>query len=121
MQVLVVDDDPLAAEMIAAVLEDENYQPVIADNALAAMEQLNAQEDSFGLIVSDMNMPLMSGLELFRELRNQGNHLPFILLTGDNPDQLRQEEAGLDACIMKDFSLDASLPDAVARALGKQL
>lgn len=119
MQVLVVDDDPLAAEMIAAVLEEQEYQPLITDNAMAAMEALNAQGDAIGLIVSDMNMPLMSGVELFQELRQQGNQLPFILLTGDDPEQARALEPGLDACVVKDFSLDASLPAAIAQALGK--
>ena len=116
MQVLVVDDDPLAAEMIAAVLEAENYQPLVAESALEAMEQLNAHA-GIGLIISDMNMPLMNGIEFFRELREQGNQLPFILLTGDDPEQARQQEGGLDACIMKDFSLDESLPGVVAQVL----
>ena len=44
------------------------------------------------------------------ELREQGNTLPFILLTGDAPDGLRASEPRLDACLLKDFNLDETLP-----------
>lgn len=116
MQVLVVDDDALAAEMIAAVLEAEGYQPLVAESAVEGMEKLNNHPE-VGLVVSDMNMPLVNGIEFFRELREQGNTLPFILLSGDDPEKARQQEAGLDACILKDFNLDASLPGVVKDVL----
>lgn len=116
MQVLVVDDDSLAGEMVAAVLEAHAYQPIIAASAIEAMEQLNAHPE-IGLIISDMNMPLVNGIEFFREIREQGNTLPFILLTGDDPEAARQQESGLSACIMKDFSLDESLPAIVRNVL----
>ncbi|SFB87804.1 Response regulator receiver domain-containing protein [Marinospirillum celere] len=119
MQILVVDDDALAAEMIGAVLESEGYQPLLAESAIEGMEQLNANPD-VGLVISDMNMPLINGIEFFRELREQGNQLPFILLTGDDPKQAQQQEAGLDACILKDFNLDTSLPGLVSEVLNKR-
>lgn len=112
MQILVVDDDQLAGEMITAVLEDQGYQVFQAENALHAIELLG-QQSAIELIVSDLNMPLMSGIELFHELREQGLNLPFILLSGDDPVALRVKEPSLDACIMKDFSMDESLPAAI--------
>lgn len=112
MQILVVDDDQLAGEMITAVLEDLGHQVFQAENALHAIELLN-QHTSVELIVSDLNMPLMSGIELFQELKEQGLHLPFILLSGDDPEVLRIKEPGLDAYVMKDFSMDESLPAAI--------
>ncbi|WP_114416601.1 response regulator [Marinospirillum perlucidum] len=117
MQILVVDDDPLAGEMIAAVLEEEGHQPVLASSAIEGMEKLN-EEEAIGLVISDMNMPLVNGIDFFRELREQGNQLPFILLTGDDPQKASEQEAGLDACIMKDFSLDESLPGVLNQVLG---
>lgn len=112
MQILVVDDDQLAGEMITAVLEDQGHQVFQAENALQAMELLN-QQCAIELIVSDLNMPLMNGIELFHELRGQGLNVPFILLSGDDPVALRAQEPGLDACLMKDFSMDESLPAAI--------
>ena len=112
MQILLVDDDSLASEMIAAVLEDAGHQVFQAENALDAMELLN-QHPIIELIVSDLNMPLMSGLELFRELKGQGLNLPFILLSGESPETLKAQEPSIDACVMKDFNMDVSLPVAI--------
>ena len=116
MQILVVDDDQLAGEMVTAVLEDLGHQVFQAENALHAMELLN-QQTAIELIVSDLNMPLMSGIEFFRELNEQGSNVPFILLSGDDPEVLRAKEPGLDACVMKDFNMDESLPAAIAAVM----
>lgn len=116
MQILVVDDDQLAGEMVTAVLEDLGHCVFQAEHALQAMELLNQHSD-IELIVSDLNMPLMNGIELFRELKEQGLDLPFILLSGSEPDTLRAQEPGLDACVIKDFSMDESLPVAIAAVM----
>ncbi len=112
MQILVVDDDQLAGEMTTAVLEDCGYTIFQAENAIEGMQVLN-QQPSIELIVSDLNMPLINGIEFYRELREQGQKLPFILLTGDNPEALLAEEPGLNACVMKDFTMQDSLPAAI--------
>lgn len=119
MNILVVDDDPLAAAMVAAVLEALGHTVLQAENAIEAAEQLNAHSD-IALVVSDMNMPMVSGIDLFRELRAQGNLLPFILLTGDAPEGLLAQEPRLDACLTKDFSLDEALPHVIAQVLAQQ-
>ena len=116
MQILVVDDDQLAGEMVTAVLEDLGYQVFQVENALQALELLN-QQPAIDLIVSDLNMPLMSGIELFRELYEQGLNLPFILLSGDDPAALRVKEPSIDAYLMKDFTMDESLPAAIAAVM----
>ena len=119
MNILVVDDDPLAAAMVAAVLEGLGHSVLQAENAIDAAEQLNAHSD-IALVVSDMNMPMVSGIDLFRELRAQGNLMPFILLTGDAPEGLLAQEPRLDACLTKDFSLDEALPQVIAQVLAQQ-
>ncbi|MBP7996814.1 MAG: response regulator [Thiopseudomonas sp.] len=116
MQILVVDDDQLAGEMVSAVLQELGYQVFQAVNALDAMELLN-QQPAIDLIVSDLNMPLMSGIELFRELSEQGLNLPFILLSGDDPEALRLKEPRIDAYLTKDFTMDESLPAAIAAVM----
>lgn len=117
MRVLVVDDDPFTREMTVAVLEDRGYICQLAENGVEAMEMLG--EGSFDLVISDMNMPLVSGIDLFRELRSQGIDLPFILLTGDDPDGLWVQEPKLDACLLKDFSLEESLPQLIDEVLSR--
>lgn len=119
MLILIVDDDPLAGEMAAAVLEDAGHDCVLAENGAEAMERLAAATE-IGLIVSDMNMPLISGLELFQELREQGNQTPFVLLTGDDPGPILATAPELSGVLAKDAALEEALPALVERirALG---
>ncbi len=117
MRILVVDDDSLAGEMIAAVLEDVGHSCQLAENGVEALEVLAHGGGDFDLIISDMNMPLVSGIDLFRELRAQNIALPFILLTGDDPVGLLAQEPNLDACLLKDVDLEESLPKAIDNVL----
>jgi len=116
MRILVVDDDSFSGEMIASILDDAGHEAVTVGSGVEAVETL-AADTGFAVVVSDMNMPFVSGLELFEVLRDEGCHLPFILLSGENPDQLRQREPRLDACIAKDGHLENALRQALDRVL----
>ncbi len=118
MRILVVDDDSLAGEMIGAVLEEMGHEAILAENGVDAADKLDS-EVGIKMIVSDMNMPMLSGIDLFRELREQGNMLPFILLTGDAPDALLASEPRIDACLLKDFRLDETLPQLIKDVLAR--
>jgi len=116
MLILVVDDDPLAAEMTAAIVEDSGYQTVIVENGIDALEALSANP-SIDLIISDMNMPLISGVELYQELKQQGSKTPFILLSGDDPQMALSAEPELDASLLKDFSLQENLIKTIKQVM----
>lgn len=116
MKILVVDDDGLAGALTSALLEDLGHEILQAENGLEAMEVLDA-DPSVDLIVSDLHMPLVSGLELFAELRAQGSRVPFFLLSGDDPAALGAREPALDGCLAKDGNLGAGLARAL-EALG---
>lgn len=118
MRILVVDDDSLAGQMTAAVLEDAGHEVVLAEDGMSAAQTLNA-DPAIHMVISDMNMPMLSGIDLFREMRAEGMNQPFILLTGDDPDGLRVQEPKLDACVMKDFSLEERLPAIIAEVLAR--
>ena len=118
MRILVVDDDPMAGELTAAILEEYDHETVLAENGVEAAEMLSS-DTSFDLILSDQNMPMISGIELFRELRSQHVLLPFILLTGSDPEGARAEEPDLDGCLLKDSSLMEQLPDAIEACMAK--
>ncbi|MBK1723658.1 response regulator [Thiocystis violacea] len=114
MRILVVDDDPLAGEMTVAVLEDAGHECQLVEQGLEALEALS-DATPFELVVADMHMPLMNGLELFEEMRGQGLMMPFVLLTGDDPRPLAARQPGLLACLMKDSSMEVNLPRVIAR------
>jgi len=118
MKILVVDDDSLACEMTAAIVESLGHETLQAENGVMAMEMLDAAPD-IAMLICDMNMPMISGIELFRELKNQGITLPFILLTGDKPDGLWAQEPSLDGCMTKDFSMEATLPDMIDAVMAR--
>lgn len=92
------------------------YEVILAEDGVDAAGKLDADID---MVISDMNMPMVSGIDLFRELREQGSMLPFILLTGDEPEGLLAQEPRLDACLMKDFTLEESLPTIVVDVLAR--
>ncbi len=108
MHILVVDDDSLAAGMAAAVLNAAGHNVIVAESGAQALAEL-AQQPTVDLVVSDLNMPEMSGLDLFRVLRGRGLDLPFVLLTADDPAPLLAAEPGLDGCLPKGARLLASL------------
>lgn len=114
MRILIVDDDPLAGEMTLAVLEEAGHSCRLAEHGLEALEQLS-EDATFELVVSDLHMPLLNGLELFQELRERGLERPFVLLTGDDPAPLLEREPRLHACLAKDDSLEQRLPALLDR------
>ena len=119
MQILVVDDDTLAGAITAAILESAGYEPLMAENGIEALEKL-AEVPGIGLILSDMNMPFISGMELFQTLRSQGMETPFILLSGDALAPGDLNAAAPDACLLKDFDIKKQLLEAVESVLARR-
>jgi CheY-like chemotaxis protein len=117
MRILVVDDDAMAGELTGAVLEELGHEVILAADGLEAQGKLDG-EGGIDVILSDMNMPLVSGLDLFRALRDQGCAVPFILLTGDAPERFLALEPRLDACLFKDDTLEETLPAVLTKVLG---
>jgi DNA-binding NtrC family response regulator len=79
-RVLVVDDEPDLAESCAYFLERAGYEARIAASAPEALELL--QKESFGVVVSDVRMPRMSGMELLSAIRQRDPDIEVLLLTG---------------------------------------
>lgn len=114
MRILVVDDDLLAGDMIAAVLEDAGHDVHLVEGGPPALDALAAGR-AFDGVISDMTMPGLSGLDLVQAMRRQGIALPFILLSGDDPEKLLGLGIAVDACLQKDGDLADTLPAVVER------
>ena len=112
MRILVVDDDSFSGEMTAAILQDAGHEVVLVEGGVEAVGIL-ADDRRFAAVISDLNMPLLNGLELFETLCDEDCELPFILLSGEDPDQLRRREPRLTACIAKDGDLEMALRQAL--------
>lgn len=112
-----MDDDLFTAELTGMLLEMAGYSVIIAEGAPDAVEKLSADQ-SVALLISDMNMPFMSGIELFEELQQQGCRIPFVLLTGDDAEPYRRSHPAMAAVLSKDEHLQDRLPELVNKLLG---
>jgi CheY-like chemotaxis protein len=81
-QILVVDDESIIAELIADVLGGEGYDVDTAPHGLAALERLERR--TYDLILSDLRMPELDGLGLYREIEQRRPDLlrRFVFITG---------------------------------------
>ena len=77
--ILVIEDDPTFRSLLVAILEDEGYGIVEEENGKQALIVLRRR--SFDLVLSDLRLPGMEGLDLFRSAKAEGIAPPFILLT----------------------------------------
>lgn len=105
MRVLIVDDDPVSIEMIAEDLRELGYDVTTASNGREAFELIRSGR--FRLVVSDWQMPQMSGLDLCREIRKRKwcGYIYFILLTSNSGTQnvVVGLDAGADDFLTKPF------------------
>jgi len=90
-RVLVVDDDPIVAESLAAFIEDSGYISATAGDGREAIEMIASAngelakrrgEKRFGLVVTDMNMPRCDGLDLLKQIREKHPEVSSIVITG---------------------------------------
>ena len=105
MQILIVDDDPIASEILKRMLLDEGHQVVCAADGREALELVCAW--GIRMVISDWNMPGMDGLTLCREIRklHSGGYIYTILLTSRHrtEDTVACISAGADDFIVKPF------------------
>jgi len=116
--ILVVDDDEFTAELTGMILESAGFDVVIAEGGMAALEKM-AEGSVISMVVSDMNMPFIDGIQLFAELREQGFGQPFVLITGEDAAPLRTAHPDIDAVLTKDEHLQDSLPEIVESLLSR--
>ena len=105
-RVLIVEDEPAIAELIAVNLRHHGYAPVIAGDGLAAQRALDAVLPD--VILLDWMLPGQDGLQLARRWRQDARTrpVPILMLTarGDEPDKIAGLDAGADDYITKPFS-----------------
>jgi DNA-binding response OmpR family regulator len=102
-RVLLVDDDQALRTVLAAALGDEGFTVTEASDGLAGLRRFEA--DAADLIILDILMPEMDGLEVCRRIRRKSN-VPIVLLSsrGDEVDRVTGLETGADDYVTKPFS-----------------
>lgn len=87
-RILVVDDEPGIRQIIARILVDEGYFVHQAGDGLEALELINAGDVAMDVVVSDIVMPRLNGVELVQELSRSHPGLPIILISGFGTEEL---------------------------------
>ncbi len=97
--VLIVDDEAHMRFIVGMTLKDARYKVMEAGSGLEALSFFRTTK--IDLLISDISMPLMSGLELLRALRGQGYTLPIIFMTGQPETHLESFDPRPDALLFK--------------------
>ncbi len=114
LTILLVEDDPFARALLEQILSDEGYRIKMAENGQIALK-IFYEESDIDLIITDMNMPEMNGLELIRRLRDEGNDLPIIVLTSNREIKTAVSAiyGGANAYLLKDENIEDTFVHAI--------
>ena len=111
-RILVVEDEDLIREMLVLALEEEGYEVVTAADGRTALAFLQDAEPGegefpFNLLILDLMLPQINGLDLCRLLRYQGNPVPILILSAKSSetDRVLGLEVGADDYLTKPFSM----------------
>lgn len=118
-RVLVVDDEPKMQRVLEIMLQRMGYDVVCASTGSAALDLIKTA--AVDLVISDVRMPNMSGIELLQHLREDGNEVPVIMMTAFGSITSAVEAMRLGACdyMERPFDVD-SLERTIQRILNAQ-
>ncbi|MGO8817746.1 MAG: response regulator transcription factor [Terriglobia bacterium] len=114
-KILVVDDDQESRDLLCEVLEANGYAPLAVENGLAAREILS-RDLEYRIVIADLQMPLESGLELLRKLRQQNSQHEIILMSSfmSSAEKRAAKALGVHALLDKPFQLTELLQTVAA-------
>ena len=119
---MLVDDETIVTEVWSRILRRLGYQVSTFDDGASAFEDFKKNPQKYDLLITDMVMPMMSGLELFHEVRKFNSDIPVILCTGYSEKisgKIASDE-GIDAYLMKPVSKNDLLKSIHTLLPGKE-
>jgi two-component system KDP operon response regulator KdpE len=108
LRILVVDDEPPIRKLLRMGLNTQGYEVTEAPNGKTALEMLGQNPD---LIILDLGLPDIQGLELLRKIRERNEGVPVVVLSsrGDEAGKVQALDLGADDFVTKPFSMDELL------------
>ena len=108
LKILVIDDEPPIRKLLRMGLGTQGYQTIDAPNANAALDLMAEKPD---LVILDLGLPDMQGLELLRMIRVRNEHVPIVVLSsrGDEAGKVQALDLGADDYVTKPFGMDELL------------
>lgn len=118
-KILLVEDNELNFEIAKTVLEEAGFRVDGASNGKEAVDK--ASDNTYDVILMDIQMPIMDGYEATKELRKLGNRTPIIAMTANafSEDRKKAKEVGMDGYISKPIDVK-SLASTIMNILGDQ-
>lgn len=117
-QVLIVDDSRTIRELLSSVLENAGFRVTSANDGKAGLEA--ATSNSYDLVITDVNMPEMNGIDLLKSLRKipQYSFKPILILTTEFSDEMKMKgkNAGATGWMVKPFDPEKMI-DVIKRIL----
>jgi len=116
--ILIVDDSESIREVVSFTLENAGYKVLVGIDGKDALKYLDGRE--IHLIITDLHMPIMNGIEVIKEVRNNETYkrVPILFLTTESQQQkkLEAKDAGATGWIIKPF-VPAKLLEAIAKVI----
>jgi two-component system, cell cycle sensor histidine kinase and response regulator CckA len=103
--IVVVDDEVVVRNLVATLLVRAGYAVLSAADGAEALELIRKYPDRISMVVTDLTMPGMSGMELCRHLGREQPHIRTLIMSGHAPDEIRSTGASLPF-VRKPFALD---------------
>ncbi len=116
-QILIVDDNPHMSSLLSDILDFFDYRAVGARDGEEALKTLT--EKSFDMVITDLKMPKMGGMDLLRTLKSKFPKLPVVVITGFGTDSSRSDAfaAHADGFLAKPFKVE-EIKELLKRHLG---
>ncbi|MFP5490897.1 MAG: response regulator transcription factor [Bacteriovoracia bacterium] len=118
---LIVDDEPMIHDIVSHRLEkffDVSYRAV---DGLQALEMMALHHDEIQLVVCDIKMPRMTGIEFIKEVRKRGHQQPFIFFTAFASRQIINEVSQLGVCGFFEKTQMDGIEEAVMAGISEQI
>lgn len=106
-KILLIDDEPILLDTLQRYLVKRHYHVEAASNALKGWELFSQTPENFDVIITDLKMPKMNGVELFKRIRETGYTTPVIFMTGHMDEMGAQEISQMEiyGLLSKPFKL----------------
>ncbi|MGX7350085.1 response regulator transcription factor [Dolosicoccus paucivorans] len=106
MNVLMIEDNPSVCEMMAMFFEKEQFNAEFYYDGLEGLNAYRENPQKWDIILLDLNLPSMDGIQITREIRQMEDYVPIIMLTAQDSesDQVIGLEIGADDYVTKPFS-----------------
>ena len=109
LRVLIVDDDRMMAKTLYDIIRVKGYEAEVANSGADALKKI--EKENFECVLSDIKMPGINGVELYRAIKKRRSDLPVVLMTAYSTDKLVQEglATGAIACLTKPLDINLIL------------